>query len=269
MGFAISTATWLTLLGQWLFHHEQQIPFGLGFPVLMLWVIVMVSPTHLLAYAVGWEWGDVGPLRTFQLIAVLLVNALLWGAVGMIPALVLKSRVAAKRGSKTCFIVGGIIFVIGYIVNDGRWLRNIGLFVLLIGGAIPVIYSVWAKRGLRSPIDADGRMVATPMLSGARVFAWLDAQLSGAMRIASSRFFRWCMVSAFCALVSFVLWRSGTGLHGEHRFVLWLSLIGIGLVSAWRALLYRRTSGQGWMSGGLGMFHVLSFLLLLFLLKSV
>ena len=50
--------------------------------------------------------------------------------------------------------------------------------------------------------------------------------------------------------------------------VLWLVAVAVGMLTAWRAMLHG-VGRQDWLSGGLFMFHVLSFLVLLMNVWSI
>ena len=84
-------------------------------------------------------------------------------------------------------------------------------------------------------------------------------------------FSRWCSASGLCAVISIIIWALWAGPNAGHHFiapVLWLVMIALGMLTAWRAMLHG-VGRQDWMSGGLFMFHVLSLLLLLFNLWSL
>jgi hypothetical protein len=92
------------------------------------------------------------------------------------------------------------------------------------------------------------------------------------MHILGANFTRLCSVSASCGIVSVIIWtlwsRSDVG-RDFGAPVLWLVMVALGMLTAWRAMLHGTNYKQDWMSGGLFMFHVLSFLLLLFNLTTI
>ena len=47
-------------------------------------------------------------------------------------------------------------------------------------------------------------------------------------------------------------------------FVLWAIFVAMGMLTAWRAMQLGTTKRQDWMSGGIFMVHLVSFLVLLF-----
>jgi hypothetical protein len=140
-----STGAWLTLLGQWVGLHQSAVPLGLAFPILMLWLIVMIVPAQLLAHAVGWNWGIGESLSTGQLAAALAVNVVLWGFAGMIPAAILKSQWSSRFGKGAFILIGMGLMALGCIIDDGLWLRNLGLFSLLVAAAVHFVYPKWFK----------------------------------------------------------------------------------------------------------------------------
>jgi len=84
--FGISTATWLTLLGNWILYSGHQgtyLAVDLVIPVAIFWGVIFVGPACLLCSLTGWHWGQVDSLNTAQLCTTLLVNAALWGTAGL------------------------------------------------------------------------------------------------------------------------------------------------------------------------------------------
>jgi hypothetical protein len=81
---AILTATWLTLAGQYIMVLESQkrIPSDWAFPIWMFWLCFMVAPAAMVAWLFGWHWEQVTTLTGPQLVLVIIVNVLLWGAIG-------------------------------------------------------------------------------------------------------------------------------------------------------------------------------------------
>jgi hypothetical protein len=85
-GACIATAsvTWLTFAGQWVLLYGKFVPANLMMPVGILWNLIIVAPTQMISRWVGWRWGEIDSLSTAQFVAVLLVNAVLWGFIGRV-----------------------------------------------------------------------------------------------------------------------------------------------------------------------------------------